>query len=71
MQSGGVRAVMTDAVVLFTQTDQTLNQPETNYNTNDILKPTASRFTSEIHNNEGLICVCVSVFMHCRYMSVV
>lgn len=45
---GGVRAVMTDAFVLFTQTDQTLNQPETNYNTNDILKPAdLSRFTSE------------------------
>lgn len=63
MQSGGVRAVMTDAVVLFTQTDQTLNQPETNYNTNDILKPTASlvlqvKFTTM---KVWYACVCVCV----------
>lgn len=36
---GGVRAVMTDAVVLFTQTELTLNQPETNYKPMT-LKPT-------------------------------
>lgn len=58
---GGVRAVMTDAVVLFTQTDQTLNQPETNYKPMT-LKPTdLSHFTSENHDNDCLVCVSVCV----------
>lgn len=55
---------MMDAVVLFTQTDQTLNQPETNYNTIDILKPRTS-LVSQVKTTTMKVC-CV-----CRFMSVV
>lgn len=55
---------MTDAVVLFTQTDQTLNQPETNYNTIDILKPRTS-LVSQVKITTMKVCgACMCVYAH-------
>lgn len=74
MQSGRVRAVMTDAVVLFTQTDQTLNQPETNYKPMTHWNQQTSLVLQVKITTMKVWCVsvCVCVYaLQVQYMSVV